>query len=114
MKVVCELTVVNFEWWVHGDLLYNFFLLWCMLKNSCNKTVFVVQLLSHVQIFATPWTAAHQASLSTINSWSLLKLMSIKLVVLSNHLILCHPLLLSPSIIPSIRVFSNESALRIR
>ena len=60
----------------------------------------------------TPWTAAHQASLSITNSWSLLKLMSIKSVVLSNHL--CHPLLLSPSIIPSIRVFSNESALRIR
>ena len=62
----------------------------------------------------TPWTAAHQASLSTTNSWSLPKLLSIELVISSNHLILCHPLLLLPSIFPSIRVFSNESALRIR
>ena len=61
-----------------------------------------------------PWTAAHQASLSITNSRSLLKLMSIKLVMPSNHLILCHPLLLLPSIFPSIRVFSNESVLRIR
>ena len=73
-----------------------------------------VQLLSHVQLFATPWTAACQASLSITNSWSLLKLMSIESVMSSNHLILCHPLLLLPSIFPSIRVFSNESALRIR
>ena len=70
--------------------------------------------LSHVRLFATPWTAAHQASLSITNSWSLLKLMSIELVIPSNHLILCCPLLLPPSILPSIRVFSNESALRIR
>ena len=63
---------------------------------------------------ATPWTAAHQASLSIINSWSLLKLMSIELVMPSSHLILCHPLLLLPPIPPSIKVFSNESALRIR
>ena len=62
----------------------------------------------------TPWTAAHQASLSITNSWSLLKLMSIESVMPSNHLILCHPLLLPPSIFPSIRVFSNESVLRIR
>ena len=62
----------------------------------------------------TPWTAAHQASLSTTNSWSLPKLLSIELVISSNHLILCHPLLLLPSIFPSIRVFSNESALQIR
>ena len=62
----------------------------------------------------TPWTAAHQASLSITNSQSLLKFMSIKLVMPSNHLILCHPLLLLPSIFPSIRVFSNESALCIR
>ena len=73
-----------------------------------------VQLLSHVQLFAIPWTAAHQASLSIINSLSLLKLMSIELVMPSNHLILCHPLLLLPSIFPSNRVFSNESVLRIR
>ena len=73
-----------------------------------------VQLLSRVRLFATPWTAAHQASLSITNSWSLLKLMSIELVMPSNHLILCHPLLLPPSIFPSIRVFSNESILCIR
>ena len=72
-----------------------------------------VQSLSHVWLFATPWTAAHQASLSITNSPSLLKLMSIESVMPSNHLILCCPLLL-PSIFPSIRVFSNESALRIR
>ena len=73
-----------------------------------------VQSLSRVQLFATPWTAAHQASLSITNSRSLLKLMSIESVMPSNHLILCCPLLLLPSICPSIRVFSNESALRIR
>ena len=66
------------------------------------------QLLSHVQLFATPWTTALQASLSFTNSRSLLKLMSIELVMPSNHLILCHPLLLLPSIFPSIWVFSNQ------
>ena len=76
--------------------------------------VIAVQLLSHVWLFVTPWTAAHQASLSVTKSQSLLKLMSIELVMPSNHLILCHPLLLSPSIFPSIRVFSNESALHNR
>ena len=70
--------------------------------------------VSHVWLFVTPWTTALQASLLVTNSWSLLKLMSIKSVMPSNHLILCHPLLLSPSIFPSIRVFSNESALHIR
>ena len=80
-----------------------------MLPSPCSS----VQSLSHVQLFATPWTAARQASLSINNSWSLLKLMSIMLVLPSNHLILCHPLLL-PSVFPSIRVFSNESTLRIR
>ena len=73
-----------------------------------------VQSLSHVQLFATPWTTAHQASLSVTNSWSLLKLMSIESVMVSNHLILYRPLLLLPSIFPSIRVCSNESALHIR
>ena len=73
-----------------------------------------VQSLSHVWLFATPWIAAHQASLSISNSWSSLKLTSIKLVMASSHLILCHPLLLLPSIPPSIRVFSNESTLRMR
>ena len=74
----------------------------------------VIQSLSHVQLFATPWTAARQASLSITNSRSLLKLMSIESVMPSNHLILSRPLLLLPSIFPSIRVFSNESVLRIR
>ena len=73
-----------------------------------------VQLLSHVQLFVTTRTAAHQASLSITNSRSLLKLMSIESVMPSNHLILCHPLLLLPSILPSIRVFSSELALHIR
>ena len=71
-------------------------------------------LLSHVQLFATSWTAACQASLSISNPWSLLKLMSIKSVMPSNYLILCHPFLLLPSIFPSIRVFSNDSVLCIR
>ena len=74
----------------------------------------VVQLLSCVQHFATPWSAACQASMSFTITWSLLKLMSIELVMPSNHLILCCPLLLLPSIFPSIRVFSNESVLLIR
>ena len=73
-----------------------------------------VQSLSRVRLFVIPWTAAHQASLSITNSQSLLKLMSIELVMPSNHLILCCPLLLPPSIFPSIRVFSNESVLHIR
>ena len=73
-----------------------------------------VQSLSRVQLFATPWTAACQASLSITNSQSLLKLMSIESVMPSNHLILCCPLLLLPSIFPSIRLFSNESVLHIR
>ena len=73
-----------------------------------------VQSLSCIQLFASPWTAARQASLSVTNSQSLLKLMSIELVMPSNHLILCRPLLLLPSIFPSIRGFSNESVLHIR
>ena len=73
----------------------------------------VQSVLSCVQLFATPWTAARQASLSITNSRNLLKLMSVVLVMPSNYLILCHPLLL-PSIFPSIRIFSNESVLRIR
>ena len=84
------------------------------LKLQCLIIFRSVQWLSHVQFFVTPWTAAHQASLSITHSQSLLKLMFIELVMPSNHLILCHPLLLPPSIFPSIRVFSNESALRIR
>ena len=78
------------------------------------RSVQSVQSLSHVQLFATPWTGAHQASLSITNSRSLLKVMSSESVMPSNHLILCHPLLLPPSIFPSIRVFSKESVLHIR
>ena len=73
-----------------------------------------VQSLSRVRLFVTPWTVARQASLSITNSWSLLKLMTIESVMPSNHLILCHPLLLLPSVFPSIKVFSSESAFHIR
>ena len=82
-------------------------------KNYFCRALSLVQLFSHVWFFATPWTAAHQASLSITNSRSLVKLMSIELVIPSNHLILCCPLLLLPLIFPSIRVFSNESFLHI-
>ena len=73
-----------------------------------------VQSLSHVRLFATPWTAARQVSLSITNSWSLLKLTSIESVMPPNHLIFCRPLLFLPSIFPRIRVFSNESVLHMR
>ena len=78
------------------------------------QMLFVVQMLSHVQLFVTQWTAALQASPSFTISQCLLKLMAIELVIPSNHLILSHPLLLLPSIIPRIRVFSNESVLHIK
>ena len=81
--------------------------------NSKDISVSSLQLFSRVQLFATLWAAAHQDSLSITNSQSLLKLLSIKSVIPSNDLILCRPLLLPPSISPSIRVFSNESVLRI-
>ena len=87
------------------------------LTQHCKSTISSVQLNSiacYVQIFVIPWTAALQASLSITNSQSFLKLMSIELVMPSNHLILCHPLFLLPSIFPNIRVFSNESILHIR
>ena len=83
-------------------------------KNRVTRGLSSVQLFSRVQLFETPWTAAHQASLSIANSQSLLKLLSIESVMPSNHLMLCRPLLLLPSIFPSIRVFSNESTLRMR
>ena len=84
-------------------------------KHTAHKNlVQSVQWLSHVQLFATPWTATCQASLSITNSWSLIKLMSIESVMPSSHLILCRPFLLLPSIFPSIRVFSNESVFCIR
>ena len=78
------------------------------------SAVVAVESLSHVCLFVTPWTATCQASLSFTIFWSLLKLMSIETVMPSNHIILCHPLLFLPSIFPSIKVFSNESVLRIR
>ena len=90
-------------WWPYGEKL-----------NLVIYKFSSVQLLSRVQLFATPWTAAHQASLSITNSQSPRKAMSIKSVMPSNHLIICHLLLLLPSIFPSIRVFSNKSALCIR
>ena len=83
-------------------------------QTECHSRFYSVQLLSRFWLFATPWTAAHQASLSITNSWSLSKLMSIESVMSSNRLILCRPLPLLPSIFPSIRVFSNESVLHIR
>ena len=96
----------------YWDLLEIAFNQWVRLRRI---TVFSsVQSLSRVQLFATPWTAARQASLSISNSWSLLKLMSIESVMPSNHLILCCPFHLLPSILPSIRVFSNESVVHIR
>ena len=86
----------------------------CLNVKTSPKQISSVQLLSRVRLFATPWIAARQASLSITNSWSLPKLMSIESEIPSNHFILCHPLLLLPSVFPSIRVFSNESALLIR
>ena len=83
---------------------------WILIKYQFSS----VQSLSHVRLFATPWTASRKASLSITSSWSSLKLTFIKLVIPSSHLILCRPLLLLPPIPPSIRVSSNESALRMR
>ena len=88
--------------------------MWDPVPRSGIEPSHLVQLFSRVLLFATPWTAARQVSLSITNSWSLLKLMSIESVMPSNHLIVCCPLPLLPSIFPSIRVFSNESVLRIR
>ena len=82
-------------------------------NNNFSVCFSSIQSLSYVQLFATPWTAAYQASLSITNSQSLLKFMSIEWVMPSNDLILCHPLLFPPSIFSSIRVFSNESVLHI-
>ena len=93
------------------DLISHFFL---AVTNIPLYGSVVVQLVSGVQHFATPWTVAHQVSLSFIISWNLLKLMSIESVMPSSHLVLCRPLLLLPSMFPRIRFFSNESALHIR
>ena len=86
----------------------------CICQVLTSNTFSSVQLLSHVWLLVTPWTVAHQASLSITNSWTWFKLMSIESVMPSNHLILCHPLPLPPSIFPNIRVFSSGSVLCIR
>ena len=93
-------TVTQRHWPYRQTKLQTIFLSWCSILS--------VQ-FSHAQHFESPWTADQQASLSITNSWSFLKLESIELVMPSNHLVLCHPLLLQPSIFPSIRVFSNKS-----
>ena len=106
---------------MYNSLWFVFFFNLLYDSISCTKTINIfniqfssVQSLSHVRLFATPWTTARQASLSITNSRSLPKSMSVESVMPSSHLILCCPLLLPPSIFPSIRVFSNESILRIR
>ena len=110
-----EFTDISFPLSHQGSL--YFVVLWStvqvLLESMPSSLSSSVQLLGHVWLFATPGTAACQASLSITNSQSLFKLMSIESVMPSNHLILCRPLLLMPSIFPSIRVFSNESVLRI-
>ena len=112
VRQTCELTCVlghaNTHWHIWK------FTTWRFLCRRLTVVSQSVQSLSHVWLFATPWAAAHQASLSITNSWSLLKPMSIKSLMPSNHLILCHPLLLLPSIFTSIRVFFSESVLHIR
>ena len=108
--------------WILSKILRKIFHQWRLSKDSgklasekmLNTICHSVQLLSRVQLFTTPWIAVCQASLSIANSWSLLKLMSIELVMPSNHLIFCHPLHLLPSIFPSITVFSTESVLCIK
>ena len=106
------------EWELAINELFFFLVILCLSTLTFNWYTSLkfssVQSISRVQLFATPWTTACQASLSITNSWRLPRLMSIELVMPSNHLILCHPLLLLPSIFPNIRVFSNESALCIR
>ena len=96
-----------------NDMQYLPFFTWCISVNI-NNALSSVQSLSRVWLFAAPWTTAHQASLCITNSWSLLRLMSVESVMPSSNLILCHSVLLLPSIFPSIRVFSNESVLCIR
>ena len=99
------------DWTQVSCIAGRFFNVWSTREALVNPSV---QLLSHVQLFATPWTIAHQATLSITNSWSPPKPVSIETMMPSNHIILCRPLLLLPPIPPSIRVFSNESALWIR
>ena len=98
----------------HSIFTHIYILGWTKIVFFCKMILSSVQLLSHVWLFVTPWITARQASLSITNYWSSLKLTSIESVMPSHHLILCHPLLLLPPIPPSIRVFSNESTLRVR
>ena len=120
----CKISVGLDEFWSSSWLSEVYAKMWTssILKTSSWVLLFLhnlfhqfssVQSLSHVQLFVTPWSAAFQASLSITNSRSLLKLMSVESVIPSKHLILCRPLLLPPSIFPSIRVFSNESTIHI-
>ena len=116
------LTYFKVYFYIHLFYIFSNLTLFCSaltlgLFKSINMSacsVSSVQSLNYVRLFVTPWTAAYQGSLSIINSWSLLKLMSIQWVMPSNHLFLCHPLLLLPSIFPSIKVFSNKLPLCIR
>ena len=111
---LCSAACHKYRCWRNG----NSIICWEIIQKFSGlhyiKCVSSVQSLSPVWLFVTPWTAARQASRSITKSRSLPKLMSVELVMPSNHLILCHPLLLPPSIFPSIRAFSNESALHIR
>ena len=107
--LVCiSVPITQFTSFTHTNVLL------CCVQSSYFTIFSSVQSLSHVWLFATPWTTARQASLSITNSWGLFKLMSIESVMPSDRLNFCHPLLLLPLIFPSIRVFSNESALHIR
>ena len=105
-----SITLIFAQYWV-----WNFsFMFICDVIVCCHYQFSSIQSLSRVQLFATPWITARQASLSITNPWSSLRLTSIQLVMPSSHLILCHPLLLLPPTPPSIRVFSNESTLSMR
>ena len=110
-------SLLHLWWWTVISDLWHYCTEYDVLKPQMMDSNFLassVQLLSHVPLFETPWIPALQASLSITNSRSSLKLMSIESVLPSSHFILCHPLLLLPPILPSIRVFSNESTLRMR
>ena len=121
LRPLTEITLVSIEnikkIYIHSNKTLDTNVLGSITQNTVVKrfsSVSSVQSLSCVRLFMTPWITAHQTSLSITNSQSLLKLMSIELVMPSSHLILCRPLLLLPPIPPSIRVFSNESVLRMR
>ena len=116
-KIYCKAEIISY--WHTVDIWTDQTQLWVEKLIICSQFIFDMgaQFSTVTQLCLTvcdPWTAAHQASLSITNSWSLLKLMSIESVMPSNHLILCHPLLLLPSVFPSIMVFSNESVFHIR